>query len=59
MIQTSTSFIGIIIGTYEISQMVLRLSVELFSIMALVFLIENLFSGLARVMSFFQASYVL
>ena len=37
MIQTSTSFIGIIIGTYEISQMVLRLSVELFSIMALVF----------------------
>ena len=37
MIQTSTSFIRIIIGTYEISQMVLRLLVELFSIMALVF----------------------
>ena len=29
MIQTSTSFIGIIIGTYGISQMVLRLPVGL------------------------------
>ena len=32
MIQTSTSFIGIIIGSYGISQMVLRLPVGLSSI---------------------------
>lgn len=85
-IQTSTSFIGIIIGTYGISQMVLRLSVglledyknkhkmimligalssecvSLFRIIfnnGIVFLIETLFSVLAKAMSFFQASYAL
>lgn len=86
LIQTSTSFIGIIIGTYGRSQMVLRLSVgllqdyknkhkmimlipalssgcvSLFRIIfnnGIVFLIENLFSVLARAMSFFQAGYAL
>ena len=86
MIQTSASFIGIIIGTYGISQTVLRLSVglledyknkhkmimliralssgcvSLFRIIfnnGIVFMIENLFSGLARAMSFFQAGYAL
>ena len=86
MIQTSTSFIGIIIGTYVRSEMVLRLSVglledyknkhkmimlipalssgcvSLFRIIfnnGIGFLIENLFSGLARAMSFFQAGYAL
>lgn len=80
MIRTSASFIGIIIGTYGISQTVLHLSVglledyknkhkmimliralssgcvSLFRIIfnkGIVFLIENLFSGLARAMSFF------
>ncbi|MCB8568578.1 hypothetical protein [Faecalibacillus faecis] len=86
MIQTSASFIGIIIGTYGISQTILRLSVglledyknkhkmimliralssgcvSLFRIIfnnGIGFLIENLFSGLARPMSFFQAGYAL
>ena len=86
MIQTSTSFIGIIIGSYGISQMVLRLPVgllanyrnkhkmimligalssgcaSLFRIIfnnGIGFLIGNLFSGLARAMSFFQAGYAL
>ena len=65
MIQTSTSFIGIIIGSYGISQMVLRLPVGLLAnyrnkhkmIMLIgalssgcAFLIGNLFSGLASAM---------
>lgn len=49
MIQTSTSFIGIIIGTYGISQMVLRLSVRLLEDYKnkhkMIMLIPALFSG--------------
>ena len=56
VIQTSTSFIGIIIGAFSSG------CVSLFRIIfnnGIVFLIENLFSRFARAISFFQAGYVL